>query len=79
MMYSRAVINWADTDYVSRKDRKKEIKQEKSETLEVPLSSQSFISYWLIEVKPHKVKLQPAGVIIRNQTQKSVWIHISRN
>lgn len=62
MMYSRRMINCPDTDYVFGEDSKKEMKQEKSVMVEAPLSSQCFIRYWYIEVKAHKVKLQPVGV-----------------
>lgn len=58
MIYSRALINCADTDYVFRDDRRKDMKQGKSETDEVLHSSQCFITYWYIVVKLYKVKLQ---------------------
>lgn len=61
MMYSRRLINCPDT-YVFGEDSKKEMKQEKSVTVEAPLSSQCFIRYWYIEVKAHKLKLRPLGV-----------------
>lgn len=45
IMYSRRLINGPDTDYLFREDSKEEIKQEKSVTVETPLSSQCFIRY----------------------------------